>query len=323
MNVLMALTSKIKLTLKKPAQRTQAKRAKLAELVTYKEGFAKSADGTKIWYQSDGKGLPLVFVNGLGCSTFYWKHIVSHFKTKAQVVQFDWRAHGQSQEPKNPEHMTMDHLAEDLRAVFDALKIKKAVLLGHSMGIQVLFDFYSRYPKRVMALIPCFGTFGRPIDTFYNLNISKYVFEGIYLFNHIFPKASSRIGALLVNNPFWYQIGGLLKMHNPGLADRKVLREYLDHFTSIDPILLTKLTRSMQDYSAESILKNIQVPTLIFAADHDQFTPVWLSKKMHHLIPKSEILILKKATHVGLIEQPELLNLRIEKFLAERLGKSI
>jgi pimeloyl-ACP methyl ester carboxylesterase len=79
----------------------------------------------------------------------------------------------------------------------------------------------------------------------------------------------------------------------------------------------------MGDYDAEPILKNIKVPTLIFAADQDQFTPVWLSKKMHRLIPKSEILILKKATHVGLIEQPELLNLRIEKFLTDRLRKRI
>lgn len=307
----------------KRVEKTSNRRAKLAELVTQKEGFAKSADGTQIWYKSVGTGVPLVFCNGLGCSTFYWKHVYAHFKGKAQVILLDWRAHGESKAPKNAANMTIGHLTEDLAAVLNTLGLKKAVLLGHSMGIQVLFDFYERHPKRVIALIPCFGTFGNAMDTFYNLNISKYVFEMIYLFNHVFPKASSAIGSLVAKNPFWYQIGGLLQMLNPGLADRKVLKEYIEHFTSIDPILLSKLTRSMQSYNAESVLKTIKLPTLIIAGEKDQFTPVWLSKKMHRLIPKSELLVVKKASHVGLIEQPELINLRIEKFLSERLGKRV
>ena len=327
----MALSSKIPLFSKKqrPIQtvktlKTKSRRTKLAEFLSEEEGFALSRDGTRIWYHASGNGLPMVFLNGLGCSTFYWKHLHSHFKNKAKVVLLDWRGHGRSQAPKNPENMTIEHLTNDLLAVLNKLGIKKAVFLGHSMGIQILFNFYAHHSKRVMGLVPCFGTFGRAIDNFYNLkNISRPVFEALYLFNHIFPNASRKIGATLTKNPFWYQIGGLLKMHNPGLADRQVLREYLDHLTSIDAILLAKLTRSMGDYDAEPILKNIKVPTLIFAADQDQFTPVWLSKKMHRLIPKSEILILKKATHVGLIEQPELLNLRIEKFITDRLGKRI
>lgn len=306
-----------------PKKRGGGRRVRLAELIHQKEGFATSSDGTKIWYQSTGTGIPMIFLNGLGCSTFYWKHIHSHFKTKAQAVFFDWRAHGKSEIPEDPEHMTIDYLTDDLNAVLKALKIKKAIFLGHSMGIQVLFNFYNRYPDKVMALVPCFGTFGRAIDTFYNLDFFKYIFELVYLFNHLFPSLSKTIGSLATKNPFWYQIGGLLKMLNPGVADRKVLKAYLEHITSIDPILLSKLTRSMQEHNAEMILKNIHVPTLIFAADKDQFTPVWISKKMHRLIPDSEIHILKKATHVGLIEQPDLINLRIEKFIEKRLGKRV
>jgi len=108
-------------------------------------------------------------------------------------------------------------------------------------------------------------------------------------------------------------------MMNPSLADKKVLKEYIEHFSSVDSVFLAKLAKSMQDYNAEAVLKKIKVPTLILAAENDKFTPVWLSKKMHHLIPKSEILVIKKATHVALIEQPALINLRIEKFLHERV----
>ncbi len=298
---------------------SRPKRAKLAELSALKEGFATSYDGTKIWYRSMGKGPPLVFCNGLGCSTFYFKHISEYFKHKYQVILFDWRAHGQSQRPAKDESMSVDAVTLDLKAVLDHLGIKKATLVAHSMGVQIVYNFYAAYPKRVSALIPCFGTFGRPMDTFYDLTLSKYVFEWVYIFNHLFPRVAAKMGSLTEKNPFWFQMGSVLKMFNPGLVDKDILREYIDHFTSVDPVLLTKLLRSMQEHSAEADLKKIKVPALIFAGDQDKFTPVWIAKKMHHLIPKSELMIIKNASHVGLAEQPALINLRIEKFLKERL----
>jgi pimeloyl-ACP methyl ester carboxylesterase len=295
------------------------KRAKLAELTHLKEGVVSSHDGTKIWYRSMGKGTPIIFCNGLGCSHFYFKHLGEYFKNKNQIVMFDWRAHGRSERPKDTDNMTVEDLTQDLKAVMDHLNIKKAILVGHSMGVQILYNFYAHHSKRVLALIPCFGTFGRPMDTFYNMSLAKYAFEWIYVFNHLFPKTAAKLGILAAKNPLWFQMGSLFKMMNPGLVDKNILKEYIDHFTSVDPVLLTKLMRSMQEHSAEDDLKKVKVPTLIFAADQDKFTPVWISKKTHHLIPKSELMVIKNASHVALAEQPELINLRIEKFLQERL----
>ena len=298
-------------------RKTGANKPRLAELATIKEGFAKSFDGTSIWYQAQGKGVPMIFCNGLGCSTFYWKHIHSYFKKSNKVILFDWRGHGQSATPRNEINISIDALTEDLYYVLKELKITKAILLGHSMGIQILFRFYEKYPKMIKALIPCFGTYGNPLDTFYNSSSSKYIFKAIYTFNHLFPKLANGFGYLMSKNPLWFQMGSMLKMMNPGLVDRKVLKEYIEHFTSVDPVFLAKLALSMQEYNAEPTLKNINVPVLIFAAEQDTFTPVWLSKKMHHLIPKSELMVIKNSTHVALVEQPALINLRIEKFIKE------
>lgn len=300
-------------------RRTTGSRPRLAELSTIHEGYALSFDGTRLWYKSFGSGLPLIFCNGLGCSTFYWKHIYTHFRRSCQTVLFDWRGHGQSGPPRVKKNITIDALADDILAVMKKLRIKRAVLAGHSMGTQVLYRFYEKYPQRVRALIPCCGTFGNAIETFYNTGMSKHFFTGIYVFIHLFPRLANSISHLLSKTPFWFQMGSVLQMLNPGLADKKVLREYIEHFTSMDPVFLAKLARSMQEYNAEPLLKKIRVPTLIVAGENDRFTPVWLSKKMHHLIAKSELLVIKKGTHVALIEQPALINLRIEKFIKERL----
>ena len=306
-------------------RRTTKKKSlnKLSKLSEIKEGFAKGLHGTKIWYQSRGSGLPIVFCNGLGCSTFYWKHIAPHFEKKAQVIQFDWRAHGNSTHPKDPSKMTIDGLAKDLNSVLKALKIQKAVLVGHSMGVQVMLHFYKLYPKKALALIPCLGTFKNPLDTFYNSPKLQYIFEAMYIFNHLFPKLSQTVGKLVRANPLNYQVGGLFQMLNPGLADRKAIKQYMDHLTKIDPVLLSKLIKSMQNHSAESVLKKISVPTLIFAGEKDKFTPMWIAKKMHKMIAHSELQIIRKASHVALVEQPELINLRLEKFLRETFRQDI
>lgn len=297
-------------------KRSTTRRGRLSPIT---EGHVTSYDGTRIWYQSQGSGTPIIFCNGLGCSTFYWKHIHAYFKKTHQVVLFDWRGHGQSELPKNSKDISVDALTEDLNAVIKVLNIKKAILAGHSMGTQIVYRFYQKYPNRVKALIPCFGTFANPIDTFYNSSNAKHIFKAIYSFNHLFPNLANKVSYLLSKNPLWFQMGSLLKMMNPGLVDKKVLKEYIEHFTSVDSVFLSKLAKSMQHYNAETLLKKIKVPTMIIAAAEDTFTPVWLSKKMHHLIPESEILIIQKASHVALIEQPDLINLRIEKFLQERL----
>ncbi|MCP5464688.1 MAG: alpha/beta hydrolase [Deltaproteobacteria bacterium] len=294
---------------------------KLTQLARVKEGYAKSFDGTRIWYQVSGSGKPaIIFCNGMGCSTFYWKHVHAYFKKSHRVVLFDWRGHGQSAQPEDDSHINISALAEDLSAVMKTLRIGKAILAGHSMGAQVLYEFYKKHPKKVLALVPVCSTFGNPLDTFYNSPASKYVFQGIYHFNHLFPKVANTLAFLMAKNPLWYQMGGFLKMMNPALADRKVLKEYIEHFTSVDPVFLAKLAKSMQDNSAEQLLRDIKVPTMIFAGDNDQFTPVWLSKKMHHLITDSEILVVRKASHVALVEQPALINLRLEKFIHEHFG---
>ncbi len=303
-----------------PAQKKQTtyNLPKLSELAQTREGYTRSFDGTKIWYRSVGKGIPIICCNGLGCSTFYFHYLENYFKRFAQVTTWDYRGHGKSDMPVLRKNHSVQGLVRDLKAVMDILKIKKGILVGHSMGVQVLFEFYRQYPDRVKALISCFGTFGKPMDTFYNTPVSKYLFEVIYIFNQLFPRLSNLIGTVMVKNPLWYQMGGVFKLMKPYLADKKIMEQYVDHIVKVDPIFLSNLTRSLQEHTTESFLRNIKVPTLILGAQDDTFTPLWVSKKMHHLIPRSELFIIQKGSHVALVEHPELINLRIEKFISSR-----
>jgi pimeloyl-ACP methyl ester carboxylesterase len=301
-------------------EKTIKNKAKLAQLVRMKEGEVRSFDGTRIFYRSIGQGTPLICCNGLGVPTFFWKFFENFFKHSHQVVIFDYRGHGNSASPKNMKNSTVEGLVEDAKSVLNHLEIKKGVFIGFSLGTQVILEFYRTYPKRVSALIPCLGTYGKPMDTFYNSPLSKYLYEVVTFMGTMFPKQGNWISRFLLKNPFWYQLGGLLKMIDTGMASKDDARIYVDHILSLDPQFFTNLLRSVQNHSTESILNKIKVPTLIIGAENDQFTPVWISKKMFRTIPKSELFIVKKGTHSALLEQPELINLRIEKFLRENLS---
>lgn len=300
-------------------KQSHSQKSRLQNLARTTETMATSYDGTKIWCRRVGQGLPIICLNGLGCSTFYFSYVEDYLKRTFQVITWDYRGHGLSEPPRVRKNHTIESLVMDLKAVMDVFNIKAALLIGHSMGTQVLYEFYSRFPKRCLALISCFGTFEKPFDTFLNSPLSKYIFEGIYVFNHMFPRTSNLIGTLMLKNPLSFHLGGLFKVMKPYLVDKKILEQYIDHIINVDPVFLTDLTRNMQEHSAEESLKKINVPTLIIGGEEDTFTPIWLAKKMHHLIAKSELFVVKKGSHVALVEQPELINLRIEKFIHERV----
>jgi pimeloyl-ACP methyl ester carboxylesterase len=243
------------------------------------------------------------------------------FRNSHQVVTWDYRGHGKSELKKDAKGYSLSSIVKDCKSVIDELDLKKAVFIGHSLGVQVIFEIYRHWPERVAGLIPCFGTYGHPMDSFYNTRLSRYLFEITYRLAINFPKQGNWISHLLLRNPLSFYMGGIFKIMNIGMVNKEDIDRYIKHILAVDPIFFNRLLKSAQEHSAEDMLKTIEVPTLIVAGEHDQFTPMWISKKMHRLIPESELFVMHRATHAGLVEQPDLINLKIEKFVQERVKR--
>jgi len=302
-------------------RKTKKRRGRLVDRESHIEGTAKSFDGTEIAYRSIGdSSVPIICCNGLGCGTFFWTYFEEYFYKKHQVITWDYRGHGESGLNGNPENYSIHALVKDCKTVLDALDVKKAIFVGHSLGTQLIFEVYRQYPERVAALVPCFGTDGRPMNTFYNTRLSRYLFRACYEIGQRFPTPSNYISRLLLQNPLSFYLGGILKIMNTGMINKQDVDQYIAHILAVDPAFFTELLRTAQDHTAQDILPDIQVPSLIIAGEQDHFTPLWISKKMHRLIPDSELFVVKKGSHAALVEQPELLNLRIDKFLQERVN---
>jgi len=109
-------------------------------------------DGISIAYEVHGNGsTALVFVHGWSCDRSYWKHQIQPFSKHYKVVTVDLGGHGESgTERKN---WTIASYGSDVAAVVKKLGLKHVVLIGHSMGGDVIADAALQLPGRVAGLI--------------------------------------------------------------------------------------------------------------------------------------------------------------------------
>lgn len=284
-------------------------------------GVANGWQGVPLHYTVHGKGEPtIVCCNGVGVSTFFWKYVVEHFAQDHRVITWEYRGHYASGLPKRmrAESFTMEANARDLETVLDACRVSRAVLLGHSMGCQVLLEFWHQFPDRVAGLIPICGPYGRPIDSAFIPPLSHALFNILYPLTTTYPREVEALVRPLLRTRIPFDLARL-GMINWQLADFEDMAPYFDHLARMNLQVFFLMAGEMQKHDAGPWLHKIDVPVLVVGGEHDLFTPLDLSHEMCDKIPGAEILILPRGSHAGLIEHPELMNLRIEKFLRERV----
>ncbi len=116
-----------------------------------------NANGVKIAYVVAGEGEPVILIHGwLSSAGVNW-FLPGTFALLArdyQVIAADVRGHGLSDKPMNEEAYGKE-LVEDIVLLLDHLKIKKAHIVGYSMGGVIAANFIARHPDRVRS-----GTLG-------------------------------------------------------------------------------------------------------------------------------------------------------------------
>jgi pimeloyl-ACP methyl ester carboxylesterase len=115
--------------------------------------FAETAllDGRKVHYSTYGEGKQaVVLIHGWTCDESVWAANVAELAQHFRVLTVDLPGHGQSEAaPSN----SMETYADAVTAAMQHAKIKRAVLVGHSMGGAVILAFARRYPEQTDALV--------------------------------------------------------------------------------------------------------------------------------------------------------------------------
>jgi pimeloyl-ACP methyl ester carboxylesterase len=280
-------------------------------------------DGTRLFVRSKDGDFPpgstrIFLSDGILCDGFIWKYLWDDLAAVAPITHWNYRGHGRSGPPSDPDRIDIAALADDLATVRRFAGDPPCVLVGHSMGCQVVLESYRRHPENVRGLILICGTFGKVTSTF----------RGMPILDLILPKI---VEAVLKHEDLarmvWTRIPPEVALRfalKAGEVDPDKVRPedvlpYLKHMTHVDLPMFLKMLRSAGEHTAEDLLPNIKVPTMIVAGGRDTWTPAFLAESMAQAIPGAELLLLEKGTHVVAIEQPEIVDMRILEFLRSRV----
>ena len=114
----------------------------------FRKTSTASINGATLYYELVGEGEPLVLVRAGIADSRMWDAQIEAFAQRYRVIRYDMRGFGRTEMVEGP----YSH-HEDLRGLLDSLDVRRAHLLGCSMGGATVLDFALRYPERVGALV--------------------------------------------------------------------------------------------------------------------------------------------------------------------------
>ena len=101
-------------------------------------------------YTDTGKGTAIVLLHGFLENASMWDAFIPEISKKYRVITIDLLGHGQT-EPLNYVQ-TMEDNADMVLSVLNELRIRKAILAGHSMGGYVALAFADLFPNIVKGV---------------------------------------------------------------------------------------------------------------------------------------------------------------------------
>jgi pimeloyl-ACP methyl ester carboxylesterase len=304
--------------------------------VWVKDRFVTATDGAELAYTvvgGDGARPPIVFMNGWMCPDAYWKRVVpTVVEAGHPAVLFDTRGHGQSSMPHPPARcpleiatvdVSVNRVATDVIEVLDHAGVERAVLAGHSMGVQGIFEAYRvGGPARVAGIVPVAGTYENPVPTFMEKEVLDRLFPiGDALLSRIpfgalrpVMRQAHRMPAALSMKI----IGGLLRTGDTvTYAD---VEPHVRIIGEVDFSIMWRMLSGMRHHSAADVLPTIEVPVLILGGERDHFTPPSVQHRMHALIRDSELVLYPEGGHLLPVEEADAIGRDMVEWLERRVS---
>ncbi|NHZ91593.1 alpha/beta fold hydrolase [Massilia sp. CCM 8733] len=251
-------------------------------------------DGVELYYKDWGSGQPVVFCHGWPLNSDSWESQMFHLANNGfRVIAHDRRGHGRSSQPWTGNDM--DHYADDLAQVIEALDLKNAILIGFSTGGGEVARYVGRHGTSRVAKLGLISAVpplmlktadnpgGLPIEVFdgiraasvkdrsqFYLDLASGPFYG---FNR--PGAKTSQGLI---NAWWMQ--GMMAGHKNTYDSIKAFSE--------------------TDFRAD--LKKFDKPTLVIHGADDQIVPIDAAGKASAAIVKHAKLIIYPGAPHGLTD---------------------
>jgi pimeloyl-ACP methyl ester carboxylesterase len=229
-----------------------------------------------VYYQVVGQGEPIILIHGLSGSSRWWVRNIHALAEHYRLYLIDLPGFGTMRRYR--QRFALDEIASGIVSWMEAVGIKQAHLLGHSMGGYICLWIAARHPERIKRLVLV-----SPAGIPHKRSLPGYAFPLLVAVCSLKPSFFS----ILISDAL--RAGPLT-----------IVRAAQD-----------LLTKDIRDY-----LKEITAPTLLIWGEYDSLVPPALGDILKQEIRHADLLILKNAGHVSMFDQPKQFNAAVLTFLA-------
>ena len=237
----------------------------------------------------DMKKDTIVFLHGSGLSHIVWSLAEQFFSSKNfNVLSLDLPGHGNSDGPCLD---SIEKIADWLENVFDKLKLKDLILVGHSQGCLEILEYSYKYKERLKKLVFIGGSNKMPVHP-----------DLIELAQNGHPDAVK----LMMK---WGYEGS--KKFIGGNPVEKIIQSPRD----ISEILAVDLKACNNYSNGSEAAKDIDFPSMLILGELDKMINLEAGKKFSNLIKNSTTHVIKGCGHMIMIEKAFEMREKILEFL--------
>jgi pimeloyl-ACP methyl ester carboxylesterase len=212
-------------------------------------------------------GVTFILVHGLGVSSLYFRDLAGALAERARVVAVDLPGFGHADRPDDA--LRVGSFARVLGAVLELLGPERPVLVGHSMGVQVVVEALARQPGLAERAI-LLGPVVRPADRRALRLVRRFMQSAAH---ETFSSAWLSVIAWLRCGPRW--------------------------FVEIFPAML--------NYPLEDRIADVAVPTMLLAGEHDLMAPrAWLEDLAARTAGPATVEVVSGAAHQVMVSHTRL-----------------
>ena len=268
--------------------------------------FATTSDGVRLFYDTAGRGTPLVFVHEFGGNHWSWEPQVSAFSRRHLCITYSARGYPPSDVPESVEQYSQARAADDIIDVMNAAGVDRAHLVGLSMGAFACLHAALRHPDRVRSAVIAGAGYGseREQQEFFRQNSEEVAkgFErlGAAGFAPVYGESASRVQFQEKDPRGWQTFVERLAQHSVKGAANTMRGVQM---------------RRPSLYDLEEQLASLQVPLLVVVGDEDDHS-IQPGVFLKRTVPRSGLAMLPKSGHTLNLEEPEMFNRLVAEFLA-------
>lgn len=273
-------------------------------------------DGATIHVVERGRGPVLLLLHGIMLSSDLWVHQFTDVAARHRVVAVDLRGHGGSSQWAHQGGPAIVRMADDVRAVAEALDLRDALLVGHSMGGMVALQLLQAMPDaerrdRFRGAVLT-STSATPATA--SPGSARVVKLTAPMTARAALIAERTAGSRLPVEDLRWWFTRLAFGPEPVPAQVRFVEEM---HRGAPPGTLSHLVPSLALLDLSAGLADLDVPALVVVGSHDHLTPPVHARRLVGALPRAELVELPRCGHMPMLERRHEFSRLLEEFCAK------